>query len=116
VTLRVRLPSTADVPSVSAALSAALLEEQAGWLIFERGVVYADHGRVTELEETDAEVTAVVLGSSPYRVAIRLADGLLTFDCSCPMGDDRAFCKHLVAVGLEVTGDDPARTGSGPSR
>jgi len=107
VTLRVRLPATADVPSVSAALSAALLEEQAGWLIFERGVDYADHGQVTALEATDAQITAVVLGSSPYRVAIRLADGLLTFDCSCPMGDDRVFCKHLVAAGLEVTSDDP---------
>ena len=105
MTLRVRLPSTADVPSVAAALSAALLEEHAGWLIFERGVAYADRGHVTGLEATDAEVTAVVLGSSPYRVAIRLAGGLLTFDCSCPMGDDRAFCKHLVAVGLEVAGD-----------
>ena len=107
MTLRVRLPSTTDASSVSAALSAALLEEQAGWLIFERGVAYADHGRVTALEATDAEVTAVVLGSSPYRVAIRLAGGLLTFDCSCPMGDDRTFCKHLVAVGLEVAGDGP---------
>ena len=107
MTLRVRLPPTADALSVSAALSAASLEEQAGWLIFERGVAYADHGHVTALEATDAEVTAVVLGSSPYRVAIRLANGLLTFDCSCPMGDDRAFCKHLVAVGLEVAGDDP---------
>jgi hypothetical protein len=107
VTLRVHLPSTTDVPSVSAALSATLLEEQAGWLIFERGLAYADHGHVTALEETDAEITAVVLGSSPYQVLIRLADALLTFDCSCPMGDDRAFCKHLVAVGLEVAGDDP---------
>lgn len=107
MTLRVRLPSTTGVPSVSAVLSATLLEEQAGWLIFERGVNYADHGHVTALEATDAEITAVVLGSSPYRVTIRLADGLLTFDCSCPMGDDRAFCKHLVAVGLEVAGDDP---------
>ena len=74
MTLHVRLPATSDVPCVSTALSAALLEEQAGWLIFERGVDYADHGHVTGLEVTDAEVVAVVLGSSPYRVAIRLAD------------------------------------------
>jgi uncharacterized Zn finger protein len=95
----------AQARSVSAALSAALLEEQAGLLIFERGLAYADHGRVTELETTDTEVMGMVLGSSPYRVVIRLADGLLTFDCSCPMGDDRTFCKHLVAVGIEVAGD-----------
>jgi hypothetical protein len=107
VTLRVRSASMPQARSVSAALSGALLEEQAGWLIFERGLAYADHGQVTELETTDTEVTGMVLGSSPYRVVIRLADGLLTFDCSCPMGDDRTFCKHLVAVGLEVAGDGP---------
>jgi uncharacterized Zn finger protein len=56
--------------------------------------------------------TAVVRGTVPYETALWVADGELTWSCSCPVGDDGDFCKHCVAVALSigsVGGTDPKR-------
>ncbi|MBI4481544.1 MAG: SWIM zinc finger family protein [Acidobacteria bacterium] len=39
-------------------------------------------------------------GTRPYRVKLWLQDGELEYSCTCPVGNDGAFCKHCVAVGL----------------
>jgi uncharacterized Zn finger protein len=48
-------------------------------------------------------VTALVRGSTPYEVELNRGPEL-SWSCSCPVGEERAFCKHCVAVALEVGG------------
>src|SRR5207247_1715606 len=56
-------------------------------------------------------VRATVIGAAPYRVGLRRdRSGALTGSCTCPVGEEGAFCKHCVAVGLAVAGD------AGPTR
>ncbi|MBW3603652.1 MAG: hypothetical protein KY460_01880 [Actinobacteria bacterium] len=87
-------------------LDGALLAAYAGWLIYERGVDYATHGHVTHLQIGGHRATAVVQGTRPYDVTIERVGSTLTFDCTCPMGAIDEFCKHLVALGVELVGDD----------
>lgn len=87
-------------------LDGALLAARAGWLIYERGVDYATHGHVTGLQIGGHRATAVVQGTRPYDVTIERVGSTLTFDCTCPMGAINEFCKHLVALGVELVGDD----------
>jgi uncharacterized Zn finger protein len=82
-----------------------LLEAHAGWLVYMRGVDYASHGRVTDVELGIHRVTAAVLGTRPYDVTMEHAGSELACSCSCPMGDAGEFCKHLVALGIELLGD-----------
>lgn len=44
-------------------------------------------------------------GTRPYDVAIEAVGSMLVFDCSCPMGATDEFCRHLVALGMELIGD-----------
>lgn len=74
------------------------IEATAGYPSFERGREYLD--RVDDLLITSAEVTAVVYGTSPYDVSLTARNRRLSGQCSCPYGQDGAFCKHCVATGL----------------
>ncbi|HEX6255672.1 MAG TPA: hypothetical protein VFZ70_07640 [Euzebyales bacterium] len=87
------------------ALDRDLLEAHAGWLIYMRGVDYASHGHVTELRVAGDRATAVVQGTRPYDVTVEAVGSTLAFECSCPMGGADEFCKHLVALGVELIGD-----------
>ena len=63
-------------------------------------------GRVERLTVDEDSATATVIGTEPYRVALRRdTSGTLTGTCDCPVGEDGGFCKHCVAVGLVVAGD-----------
>ena len=67
--------------------------------------------RVDVAELLDHAVTATVAGSTPYLVRLAVGRRGVEHRCSCPVGDDGAFCKHLVAVALAVaslTVDDAA--------
>jgi hypothetical protein len=92
------------------ALDRELLEAHAGWLIYMRGVDYAAHGHVTDLQADASRTTAVVQGTRPYDVAIESVGSTLVFECACPMGVADEFCKHLVALGVELLGE----VGGGP--
>lgn len=76
------------------------LEELAGERAFERGEDYFAGGLVDRLKEVNGAVTAKVHGTYDYRVKLWAEDEELAFDCNCPVGQDGAFCKHCVAVGL----------------
>ena len=76
----------------------------AGRRSYERGVLYAENGRVRKLRVEGSRVEATVRGSSVYRVRLWVEDEEPSYECSCPMGDGGAFCKHLVAVALVATG------------
>jgi uncharacterized Zn finger protein len=79
------------------------LEAMADRRSFERGLLYAANGRVGKRTVTKARVKAQVRGSSSYQVELSLDDGQPVFDCSCPVGLEGRFCKHVVALALVVT-------------
>ena len=66
-----------------------------------RGVAYQRDGRVEITSEDELVVAALVRGSMPYQVELRRA-GETTWSCTCPVGEAGDFCKHCVAVALEV--------------
>lgn len=71
---------------------------------YERGVLYAEDGRVRKLATTADTVRATARGSTSYRVRLWIVDEEPAYECSCPMGESGAFCKHIVAVALVATG------------
>ncbi len=87
------------------------LRRLAGARSFERGEEYALVCRVERLTVAEDSATATVVGAAPYRVRLRRdRAGELAGSCICPVGEEGAFCKHCVAVGLAVAGD------AGPTR
>jgi uncharacterized Zn finger protein len=79
------------------------IEAMADRRSFDRGLLYAANGRVGKPAATESSVKAKVRGSSSYQVKLWLDDGQAAFDCSCPVGVEGRFCKHVVAVALVVT-------------
>jgi uncharacterized Zn finger protein len=76
------------------------LRRLAGGRSFERGAEYAATGAVGALQWDESSIRAGVQGGERYRVRLELAGGALNGSCTCPVGRDRLFCKHCVAVGL----------------
>ena len=66
---------------------------------------------MTTLRVTEPSAEAAVRGSAPYTVRLVVEDGEPVFSCSCPVGADGSFCKHVVTLALVAT--DP-RTAEGP--
>jgi hypothetical protein len=83
------------------------LEDAAGTLSFDRGRHYLD--AVDDFEATAAKITATVYGTSLYHVSLTARNRQLAGNCSCPYGQEGAFCKHCVAVGLTAVKDGVAR-------
>lgn len=50
--------------------------------------------------QTRDAINATVLGNEDYRVVLRPAGAALEWSCTCPLGEERTFCKHAVAAGL----------------
>ncbi|KOU35243.1 SWIM zinc finger family protein [Streptomyces sp. WM6378] len=76
------------------------LRRLAGSRSFERGLAYVSS--VSAMEIGDWSITATADGTDAYEVELtEQADGL-TGRCSCPYGQEGNFCKHCVAVALEV--------------
>jgi len=55
---------------------------------------------VADLVQTRDAINATVIGNEDYRVVLRPAGGGLEWSCTCPLGEERTFCKHAVAAGL----------------
>ena len=51
-----------------------------------RASSYARGHRVEALTHQDDQVTAVVRGTTPYRVALSAPAGRLAWSCTCPVG------------------------------
>lgn len=77
------------------------LLRMAGPRSFARGEEYHESGHVKSLVEHSGDIAAKVRGTREYRVKLWAEDGRLEFSCTCPVGNDGAFCKHCVAVGLQ---------------
>lgn len=81
-------------------LSREALLATASAACFARGEEYFSEGLVERLRELPGVITAKVRGTEVYEVRIATARDRLEFDCTCPLADDGAVCKHCVAVGL----------------
>ena len=75
-----------------------------GSKVFERGEACFASGRVLRVEAASGElrgsVRPEVRGRPIYSVRIWIRDEGLAYECSCPMGVKREFCKHTVAIAL----------------
>lgn len=76
----------------------------AGARTFERGQACFADGRVERVEAARGELRGVVRpqerGRPAYQVRLWVrADGL-AYACTCPIGSERQFCKHTVAITL----------------
>ena len=81
-------------------LTRADLLEAAGPVYFGRGEEYFDRGAVEAVRERNGVVRATVRGTQPYKTSLKFGDGEVDGQCSCPLGREGEFCKHLVATGL----------------
>jgi uncharacterized Zn finger protein len=78
----------------------------AGERTFRRGLQYVGDGRVLVSGRSRGMLTATVTGSDSYEVRVGFGRGGLDHSCTCPVGADGTFCKHLVAAVVEVTSID----------
>ncbi|OYR68849.1 SWIM zinc finger family protein [Halorubrum ezzemoulense] len=78
--------------------------------VFDRGQTYRREGRIQQLNRFDERISAVVSGSNPYDVTVKLGSQSLETRCTCPY-DGQGDCKHVVAVLLAIA-DDPPEDGS----
>jgi len=71
---------------------------------FERGEQCFAAGRVLEVEATRGELRGTIRpaesGRAPYKVRIWVRAEGIAYHCTCPIGADRQFCKHGVALAL----------------
>ena len=81
-------------------ISRPVLKELAGDRSFERGVAYFRNGAVERLVSHKDRITARVVGTEVYTVKLWPDEHDLGWDCTCPIGLDGEFCKHVVATGL----------------
>lgn len=75
-----------------------------GSRVFERGERCFAAQRVIKVEAGRGELTGVVRpnegGRAPYVVRIWMREEGLAYECTCPIGERREFCKHTVAIAL----------------
>lgn len=83
-------------------LSAQAMTALAGPRVYPRGVGYHADGRVELRATGDRRMEATVRGSVPYSVELWIESGELEWSCTCPYAEDGAFCKHCVAVALQL--------------
>lgn len=92
---RKKKKTTKNVP-----LTRAMLRQATNRKYFERGEEYFEADTVHSVKEKGDKVYATVHGTHPYRTTLWLENGEVTGTCTCPLGQDHEFCKHLVANGL----------------
>jgi uncharacterized Zn finger protein len=97
-------------------LTAAILREAAGQVYFARGEGYFEIGAVRSVREREGAIKATVSGSQPYTTSLLIREDGLDGHCTCPLGQDGQFCKHLVATGLAFIDQQEAgrKMGKGP--
>ncbi|WP_332758120.1 SWIM zinc finger family protein [Streptomyces sp. MT206] len=86
-------------------LTEAQLRAVAGERSYERGLGYVD--AVYGIEVGDGWIRASVRGTERYEVRLVPGGrGRLAGTCDCPYGQEGNFCKHLVALGLALIGQE----------
>ena len=90
-------------------MTRAALVEVAGPVYFARGEEYYDIGAVNSIRERDGVIRATVDGTNTYRTILTFDGKTVDGQCSCPLGQDLEFCKHLVATGLQYIAQEKGR-------
>lgn len=86
--------------------SAELAFRIARFSAYDKGKEYFADGGVKKIWQEGKTYKAVVQGTRPYRVSLKLNDeDEFEYDCSCPYESDGA-CKHVVAAILAFAADD----------
>ena len=88
---------TMSQQTLAKALNARVLRRMADARSFERGEEYFAAGRVGSVVEYEGTLAAKVRGTQTYAVKLWVEKEQLEYSCTCPVGDDGAFCKHCVA-------------------
>jgi uncharacterized Zn finger protein len=92
------------VGGIANILHRATLAMIVGSKTFERGEKCFTGGRVLGVQSGPGELCGVVrpqeAGRAPYEVRIWVRDDGLAYQCTCPIGEARQFCKHAVAIAL----------------
>ena len=68
--------------------------------IFERGVAYANEGRVRSLQVSNKRLSALVTGSQSYEVQFREGPKYIKGSCTCPYALNEDYCKHVAALAV----------------
>ncbi|MBX3155267.1 MAG: hypothetical protein KF773_04650 [Deltaproteobacteria bacterium] len=88
-----------------------------GSRMFERGEACFKEGRVTAFENAGGELRGTVrpneAGRAPYTIRIWVRDDGLAYECTCPIGEKRQFCKHAVAIALAHLDNERKEAASG---
>jgi len=89
------------------------IRQLAGNTYFERGEDYYERGMVDDIAEYQGTIRAKIEGSyrDSYRVSLSWNGKRMEYDCSCPLGEEGAFCKHCVAAALAWLDDKPVKDG-----
>ena len=91
-------------PGVANILHRETIAMIVGAKTFERGEQCFASGRVLGVESSVGELAGIVrpveTGRAPYAVRIWVKDDGLAYECTCPVGTSRQFCKHAVAIAL----------------
>ncbi len=75
-------------------------------------MAYLRAGVVVSLRAGQTGIRARVLGTRPYAVRFWQEGRRLGWGCTCPLGIEGEFCKHLVAAGLAWIAGGSAQPGS----
>jgi len=81
-----------------------------GERLMKRGEECFNAGRVTMISPGTGELRGTVrpneAGREPYTTRIWMRDEGLAYECTCPIGIKRQFCKHAVAIALAHLADE----------
>ena len=88
---------------------------------YERGMEYYRQGRVTDMQctktDTEMDVSCTVRGTKRYTVQfLRMENGRLRINCSCPRFADVGRCKHLAAAMIAFLSEPPRERVPGSDR
>ena len=92
------------LPSIASILHRDTIAVLVGKRTFERGQRCFGEGRVLSVEAAGGELRGAVRpqesGRATYAIRIWLRDEGIAYECTCPIGELRQFCKHAVALAL----------------
>jgi hypothetical protein len=71
---------------------------------FEKAVALYESGKVTQVEEGIRSYAGVVNGTKPYRVSVEARNFRYAY-CSCYLGKNDTYCKHMLALAIYVVQD-----------
>lgn len=92
------------LPGIASILHRDTIAVLVGKRTFERGQRCFGEGRVLSVEAAGGELRGAVRpqesGRATYAIRIWIREEGIAYECTCPIGEQRQFCKHAVALAL----------------